>query len=46
MRARLPKTVKHESNEEDDEEMVDVPEHFKVGPADDLHGRGDDEDER
>lgn len=36
--ALLPEAVKNKSNEEDDKEMVGVPEHFKVGPADDLHG--------
>lgn len=37
--------VKHQSNEEDDEEMMRVPEHLKVWPADDLHRWSDDEDE-
>lgn len=43
--ALLPEAVEDQSNEEDDKEMVGVPEHLKVGPADDLHGRSDDEDE-
>lgn len=43
--ALLPEAVEDQSNEEDDKEMVGVPEHLKVGPADDLHGRRDDEDE-
>ena len=34
-----------QADEEDDEEVVCVPEDLEVGPADDLHGRGDDEDE-
>lgn len=37
--------MKDQPNEEDDEQMVDVPEHLEVGPADDLHGRRDHEDE-
>lgn len=37
--------MEHESNEEDDEQMVGVPEHLEVRPADHLHGRRDDEDE-
>lgn len=42
----VPEAVEHQADEEDDEEMVCVPEHLEVGPADDLHGGGDDEDER
>ena len=34
-----------QADEEDDKEVVRVPEDLKVGPADDLHGGGDDEDE-
>lgn len=41
----LPGSVKHETNEEDDEEMVGVPEDFEIAASDDLHGGGDDEDE-
>ena len=37
--------MEHQANEEDDEEVVGVPEHLKVGPPYDLHGWGDDEDE-
>lgn len=42
---RLPSSVKDKTSEEDDEEMVGVPEDFKVAASDDLHGGGDDEDE-
>jgi len=41
----LPDSVNHETSEEDDEEMVGVPEDFEVAASDDLHGGGDDEDE-
>lgn len=41
----VPGTVEDETSEEDDEEMMRVPEDFKVVASDDLHGRGDDEDE-
>lgn len=34
-----------QANEEDDKEVVRVPEDLKVAAADDLHGGGDDEDE-
>lgn len=37
--------MEHEADEEDDEEVVCVPEDLEVGAADDLHGGGDDEDE-
>jgi len=37
--------MKDEAGEEDDEEVMGVPEHFKVAASDDLHGGGDDEDE-
>lgn len=37
--------MEHQADKEDDEKMMRVPEHLKVGPANDLHGRGDDEDE-
>ena len=37
--------MQNQANEEDDEEVVGVPEHLKVWPPDDLHGWGDDEDE-
>lgn len=37
--------MEHQTNEEDDKEMVSVPEDLKVGPADDFHGGRDDEDE-
>lgn len=37
--------MEHQADEEDDEQMMGVPEHLKVRPADDLHGRSDDEDE-
>lgn len=40
-----PVAMEHQADEEDDEEVVDVPEHLEVRPADHLHGRGDDEDE-
>lgn len=41
----LPVTVEHQADEEDDEEMVRVPENLEVWPADDFHGGSDDEDE-
>lgn len=41
----LPVAVEHQSDEEDDKEVVGVPEHLEVRPADDLHGWSDDEDE-
>lgn len=41
----LPSTVENQSGEEDDEEVVGVPEDFKVTASDHLHRRGDDEDE-
>lgn len=37
--------MENQADEEDDEEVMGVPEDLKVGPADHLHGRGDDEDE-
>lgn len=41
----LPSAVKDETGEEDDEEVVRVPEDLKVAAPDDLHGGSDDEDE-
>lgn len=41
----LPSSVKDESSEEDDEEVVGVPEDFKIAASDDLHGGSDDKDE-
>lgn len=41
----LPEAVENQSDEEDDEEVVGVPEHLEVRPADELHGWSDDEDE-
>lgn len=41
----LPGAVKDEPGEEDDEEVVGVPEDLEVAASDDLHGGGDDEDE-
>lgn len=43
--AILRVAVKHQADEEDDEEVMRVPEHLKVWPADDLRGWSDDEDE-
>lgn len=40
-----PKAVEDESDEEDDEEVMGVPENLEVWPADDLHGWCNDEDE-
>lgn len=40
-----PGSVEDEAREEDDEEVVGVPEDLKVAASDDLHGGGDDEDE-
>lgn len=37
--------MEHQTDEEDDEQMVGVPEDLEVGPADDFHGGCDDEDE-
>lgn len=37
--------MQHQSDEEDDEEVMREPEHFKIGPANDFHGGGNDEDE-
>lgn len=37
--------MNHQTNEEDHEEVVGVPENLKVAASDDLHGGGDDEDE-
>lgn len=37
--------MKDEPCEEDDEEVVGVPEDLEVAASDDLHGGGDDEDE-
>lgn len=37
--------MKDESSEEDDEEVVGVPEDFKIAASDDLHGGSDDKDE-
>lgn len=37
--------MEHQSDEEDDKEVVGVPEHLEVRPSDDLHGWSDDEDE-
>lgn len=37
--------MEHQADEEDDKEMVGVPEHLEVRPTDHLHGRRDDEDE-
>lgn len=37
--------MKDKSDKEDDEEMVRVPEDFKVAASDNLHGGGDNEDE-
>lgn len=37
--------MENESGEEDDEEMVGVPEDLEVAASDDLHRGGDDEDE-
>lgn len=39
----LPITMEHQADEKDDEQMVCVPEHLKIRPADDLHGGSDDE---
>lgn len=45
-RSRLsPEAVEDQADEEDDEEVMGVPEDLKVGSADYLHGRGNDEDE-
>lgn len=41
----LPGSVEDKTSKEDDEEMMRVPEDFKVAASDDLHGRGDDEDQ-
>lgn len=41
----LPGSVEDKTGEEDDEEMVRVPEDLKVAASDDLHGGSDDEDE-
>lgn len=41
----LPGSVEDESGEEDDEEVVGVPEDFEVAASDHLHGGRDDEDE-
>ncbi|GAA6069803.1 uncharacterized [Tachysurus ichikawai] len=41
----LPDPMEHESNEKDDKEVMGEPEHLKIGPANDLHGGGNDEDE-
>ena len=41
----LPEAVEHQADEEDDEQVVRVPEHLEVRPPDHLRGRGDDEDE-
>lgn len=40
-----PEAVEDESDEEDDEEVMGVPENLEVWPADDLHGWCNDEDE-
>lgn len=37
--------MKDEAREEDDEEVMGVPEDFEVAASDDLHGGRDDEDE-
>lgn len=37
--------MKHQSNEKDDKQVMREPEDLKVGPSDDLHRGGDDEDE-
>lgn len=37
--------MKDEASEKDDEEVMGVPEDFKIAASDDLHGGGDDEDE-
>lgn len=37
--------MEDQADEEDDEEVMGVPEDLKVGPTDHLHGRGDDKDE-
>lgn len=37
--------MKHQTNEKDDEQVMREPEDLKVGPSDDLHGGGDDENE-
>lgn len=37
--------MEDETSEEDDEEMVCVPEDLEVAAPDDLHGGGDDDDE-
>lgn len=42
----VPVSMKDETNKEDDEEVVDVPEHLEVAAPDDLHRGGDDQDER
>lgn len=36
--------MEDQADEEDDEEVMGVPEDLKVGPTDHLHGRGDDKD--
>ena len=41
----LPSSVKDQAGEENDEEVVGVPEDLEIAASDDLHGRGDDEDE-
>lgn len=41
----LPDPMDHQSDEKDDEEVMGEPEHLKIGPANDLHGGGNDEDE-
>lgn len=41
----LPGTVEDESGEEDDKEVVGVPEDFKVAASDHFHRGGDDDDE-
>lgn len=37
--------MEDEAGEEDDEEVVGVPEDLKIAASDHLHGGGDDEDE-
>lgn len=44
-RVLLPRSVKDEASEENDEEVVRVPEDLEIAASDDLHGGRDDEDE-
>lgn len=37
--------MENKTSEEDDKEMMGVPENLKVAASDNFHGRGDDEDE-